>query len=164
MTKLKLLKPIKNYSFEIDTVEGLSETFSEKDLRKVILPSKWVFPLRTQHFLTWTSPDGMYAYLVFKKPEWNKPRGVVFRGRNTGGAQPAAMCDWCHAFGGSDEIGLLLTSVNSKKTVGMMLCLDLGCVEKTETLAMLAGKSFEKLAEKICDNVAGFYEHILKSE
>ncbi len=163
MNKLTLVKPFTNYSFEIDNENDLLKTFPVKEQRRVVLPSKLVFPLRTQYYFTWVSPDGLYAYLVFKKPEWAGPKGVVFRGRNTGVSPTAAMCDWCHSFGGSNEIGMMLTSVNPNRSVGMNLCLDLSCIEKTETIALIAGKNFEKLADKVCQAIVGFYEHILKT-
>lgn len=162
MSKLTLVKPLINYSFEIENEDDLLKTFPVKEQKRVVLPSKLVFPLRTQYYFTWLSPDGFYVYLVFKKPEWSAPKGVVFRGRNTVAQPCSAMCDWCHSFGGSNEIGMMLTSVNANRSVGMNLCLDLSCIEKTETIALIAGKNFEKLADKVCQNIVAFYDHILK--
>jgi hypothetical protein len=164
MAKLSLVKPVKDYAFEINTENDLLNAFPLDDQKKLVLPSKFVFPLRTDHYFSWTSPDGYYAYLVFKKPEWPQPRGVVFRGRNKGDAQSASMCDLCHSFGSANEIGMMLTSVTHKKTIGMMLCLDLNCIDKLETLAAISGRNFEQLAEKVCERLSSFFENTLKRE
>lgn len=164
MTKLKLLKPIKDFSFEIDNEDELLKAFSERDRKKIVMPSKFVFPLRTNHYFTWSSPEGTQVYLVFKKPNWDRPRAVVFRAGKKSSVPTTSMCDCCRSFGSSDEIGMLLTAVSPRKTIGMMLCLDLSCIDKTETIAMLAGKDFDRLAEKICEWMTLFFEVTLVSE
>lgn len=164
MTKLKLVKPLKDYSFEIDSEDDLLKAFSIKDQKKLVLPSKFVYPLRTPYYFTWTSPEGHYVYLVFKKPQWSEPRGAVFRRGKPLAGPTSSMCDWCHSFGSSDEIGMLLTSLTDRKTIGMMLCLDLTCIDKTETIALIAGKNFERLADKICDDIAVLFEATAKAE
>jgi hypothetical protein len=66
------------------------------------------------------------------------------------------MCDWCHAYGSSDEIGLLTAEASSKRRVGVHLCLDLRCGEKLETAANLAGRNPRVLAGRLVERMVRF--------
>jgi hypothetical protein len=146
-------------TFQIESEEELLQAFRLRD-RKLVDPPKWLrFPLNVEHYLAWNEPASVYAFLVFKKPDWPAPIGLVFKRSYAGDlASAGRMCDWCHSYGASDEIGLMTVAVNPRRTVGMLLCLDLSCVLKTENVANLAGRNFEKMAQSLCDRIGRFYE------
>lgn len=143
--------------YEIATEEDLALCFREKDRQKVILPRNMEFPLKVRYFLSWTESSGSYTYLVFKGPNWDTPRGLVFR-KTASDMGTSGMCDWCHAYGGSDQVGLLTVKINSKTTIGQYLCLDINCLDHLETQMSVSGKNFETLALQVCTKIARFYE------
>lgn len=147
----------KDYSFTLVDSNALMSCFRKKEQKKVILPQLMRENLSADYFFTWSEPSGVYQYLVFKAPSWDSPQGVVFRRSSGSSLSPARMCDWCHNYGASDQIGLLTTHVNSRISVGLMLCQDLGCIERAEELAARSGRNFEKAAQDICDRVLRFY-------
>lgn len=148
-----------DFLFQIPTEDALLELFREKDRRRVIPPRGMEYPLRTQYYFTWSESSGVYRYLVFKKPGWEMPKGLVFK-RSYSSAQQGmgALCDWCHAYGSSDQIGLLTTAIDSKHTVGMMLCLDLSCGDKIESMPSMTNKSPETLLVQLCEKIGRFFE------
>jgi hypothetical protein len=50
------------------------------------------------------------------------------------------MCEWCHSYGSSSEVGMLTTDVDNRRRVGMTLCNDLRCKEKLEDAADRSGR------------------------
>ncbi|MBY0452977.1 MAG: FBP domain-containing protein, partial [Bdellovibrionaceae bacterium] len=94
--------------FSISSEEELVQSFRARDQKKLVLPAGLKYPMNVRSYLTWKESSGVYTYLVFKKPEWDLPKGVAFKRLNAGGEQPAGgMCNWCHAYGSSEEIGML---------------------------------------------------------
>ena len=89
--------------------------------------------------------------------------GLVFRHVSsmiegaTGG-----ICDWCHAYGTSNQIGLLTTSVSSKRTIGMMLCLDLSCGDKIENVPSQSSKSPEIRILETCERMGRFFDETFR--
>jgi hypothetical protein len=71
------------------------------------------------------------------------------------------MCDWCHATGASDEIGLLTATASSRKQAGVNLCLDLSCSEKISTVAHLSGQNPRDLALRILERMSRFARQTL---
>lgn len=47
----------------------------------------------------------------------------------------------CRSPGSADQLGLLTTDVDSKRRVGVNLCLELRCNERLEAAANLSGRS-----------------------
>ncbi|MBY0452846.1 MAG: FBP domain-containing protein, partial [Bdellovibrionaceae bacterium] len=97
--------------------------------------------------------------LVFKKPEWDLPKGVAFKRLNAGGEQPAGgMCNWCHAYGSSEEIGMLSVTINANVSFSYILCHDLRCIEKIEEASTLSGKSPDKAIDQLYYKMGQFFE------
>lgn len=147
-------------SFQIASEEDLIQTFRPKDHDLVILPRPLNYPISVEHYVAWGESSGNYTYLVFKRPNWELPRGMVFRRTNSPLAT-SNLCDWCHSYGGSDDIGMLSVRVNSKLTVGQYLCVNLDCLEKLETQITSTGKNFDTLAEQVCQKIERFYERTI---
>lgn len=149
-------------TLRLDSEEDLIKSFRPKDQRKVIPPRGIRYPLDVEHYYVWREPSGVYMYMIFQKPNWDRPRGVIFRRAETAHLQSAKrLCDWCLNYGGSDAVGMLGVRLNSKTSVGMMLCQDLSCARNLETVAELSGKSFEKLAKDLYEKIGRFYEGMM---
>ena len=150
-----------DYAFDVSSEDELLGFFRERDESKVIFRSSLELPMRVQYYFTWSDPSGAYRYLIFKKPGWESPRGLVFRtGGSSGDSGTGGICDWCHSYGSSNQIGLLTTSVNSKRTVGMMLCLDLSCGEKIESNPVTTSKDPETRILQVCERMGRFFDEL----
>lgn len=143
--------------FTISSKAEFLEAFHWKDQHLIHIPDKLQFPLAVDYYYSWIEPSGNYAFLVLKKPNWDIPKGLVFR-RNTGNPTTSNLCDWCHSYGSSDDITMLTVKVDSKVTIGQYLCSKLDCIEKLETQMGSSGKRFEKLAEELCEKIGRFFE------
>ena len=138
--------------------------FRDRDQKRVVVARDLEFPMRVQYYFTWSESSGVYRYLLFRKPGWETPMGLVFRqGSNTSpeGAT-GGICDWCHTYGSSNQIGLLTTAVTSKRTVGLMLCLDLSCGEKIENAPSQSGKSAEARIVETCERIGRFFDETIR--
>jgi len=143
--------------YKIHSEDELLAAFREKDRKHVVLPSDLEYPIDTRYYFSWGESSGNYTYLVFKRSNWDSPRGLVFR-RTTTYMNVGNLCDWCHSYGGSDQIGMLSVRVNPRLTIGQYLCLNLDCLDKLETQIGTSGKNFETLAEQVCEKINRFYE------
>lgn len=147
------------YSFKVSSEQDLMQSFSAKDRKKIVIPKKISYPLDIKYYHAWSDPDGQYVYLLFKNPQWNGPKGLILKSGDKGSYRSTSrICDWCHAYGPSDQIGLLTMKPNSRTTIGMLLCLDLGCISRIEVLASITKKSFEKLSDQLCEKITTFFE------
>lgn len=156
------LKPTP-YSFRIADERELLSSFHEKDRKKVILPRLLPFPVEADYYYAWSESSGVYLYLLFKKPDWERPRGMIFRRAHaTGEKQAGRMCDWCHAYGGSDQIGMMTFAMTPRISGGIMVCLDLNCLDKLETIADQSKKSLDKLATNLCEKIGIFFQSALR--
>lgn len=151
-----------NY-FSIASEQDLVESFRYRDQKKLILPEKLKFPLNVRSYFTWKEPSGVYTYLVFKMPNWESPRGVAFKRTHAGGEPTGGLCNWCHAYGSSEDIGMLSVTMSSTVSLSYFLCQDLRCIEKIEEMTMLSGKNPEKYIaelyyrmEKLFENVSNY--------
>lgn len=142
--------------------EELLNAFRLRDRKHVEIPSDMTFPLVFQHYLAWTESSQARTFLLFKRPSWKAAVGVSFRRTASSGA--GGMCDWCHSVGGSDQIGLLGLTVDPNTSLGFMLCLDLGCINRLETVAQISGKDFGKLSKSLVEKISKFFENNLKIE
>jgi hypothetical protein len=131
--------------FLIETEKDLLQAFRPRDRDKVELPKGLQFPLFVRDYFAWTEPAGTRVFLVCPSPEGKRPMGLAFRREPQNSGTPSQLCDWCHSYGSSMEIGLLSTDVNSKRRVGVNLCLDLRCKDKLESAADLSGRHFRDL-------------------
>ena len=149
----------------IKSESDLLRAFRPKDQKSVLPPAQAPYPLEARYYYTWSEPSGVYQYLVFQNEGWESPLGLVFQRNGLGShSSPAGMCDWCHSYGASDEIGLLTTVLSSRKVGGTYLCLDLSCINKLEAQAALTHKSPEQLAQKLLKRIAAFYEKTIWSQ
>ena len=126
--------------FRLETDRTLIEAFRPRDRRVIEMPESVRFPLFVRDYLAWTETSGARVYLVFAAPGSRRPIGLIFRRDLQDSGATSRMCDWCHSYGSSHEVGLLTTDVNSKRRVGVHLCVDLRCKEKLEDVADRAGR------------------------
>ena len=150
---------------EIKSEEELLNSFRPRDRKFVEIPSDMTFPFLFSYYLAWTVSSQARVFLVYKRPSWKHPVAVSFRRTpSSAGAPAGGMCDWCHSVGGSDQVGLLSLTVDAQTSVGFMLCLDLGCINRLETVAELSGKDFGKLSKSLLEKITKFFEHNLQIE
>ncbi|WP_224242025.1 FBP domain-containing protein [Hyalangium gracile] len=128
--------------FQIASEKDFLNTFRSRD-RKVVEPPKGTrFPLFVRDYLAWVDPYGVRVFLVFQAPGQQRPIGIAFRRDQQGDKTlTSRLCEWCHAYGSADQIGLLTTDLDSKRRVGVNLCLDLRCGERLESTANREGRS-----------------------
>jgi hypothetical protein len=143
--------------FRIESEKEFLNAFRSRD-RKVVEPPKGTrFPLFVRDYLAWVDPYGVRVFLVFQAPGNPRPIGIAFRRDQQGDkALVSRLCEWCHASGSADQIGLLTTDLDSKRRVGVNLCLDLRCGEKLESAANLAGKSAVDDSKRLIEKMARF--------
>lgn len=127
--------------FTIASKQELIHVFRDRDQKKLILPDHLNFPATVSSYLTWSESSGVYTYLVFKLPNWDTPRGIAFKKIHHSGEPTGNLCNWCHAYGSSDEIGLMSVTLTSKTSASYLLCKDLSCVDKIHDQANRAGKN-----------------------
>jgi len=145
-------------NFSIESEGILVNCFRERDQKKLILPAGLTYPFRVRSYFTWKESSGVYTYLIFKKPNWDLPRGLVFKRVNT--EFPGGLCSWCNCYGATDEIGMLSVSVNASVGFSYILCSDLRCIEKIEESAALGGKNPEKWIHQLYDRMGSCFEGV----
>ena len=150
--------------FRIETEKDLLQAFRPRDRDKVEVPRDLRFPLFVRDYLTWVEPAGTRVFLVCPSPQGKRPMGIAFRRDSHGDSTPSQMCDWCHTHGPSTEIGLLTTDVNSKRRVGVNLCLDLRCKDKLESVADLSGRHPRDLVSPLMERMLRFAREALRIE
>lgn len=154
----------RDYAFDVLSEEDLLSFFRERDRSRVVFRRDLELPMRVQYYFTWSDPSGAYRYLLLKKPGWETPMGAVFRNGGSGSdAGTGGICDWCHAYGSSNQIGLLTTKVSSKRTVGMMLCLDLSCGDKIENGPSQSAKDPETRILQVCERMCRFFDETIRA-
>lgn len=150
--------------FLIQTEKDLLQAFRPRDREKVELPEGIKFPLFVRDYLSWVDPAGVRVFLMFPLPGSKRPVGIAFRRDSPGGGAVSHMCDWCHSYGSSNEIGLLTTDSSSKRRVGVNLCLDLRCKEKLEAAADLAGRDPREPIQALMERMVTFAREALRIE
>ena len=150
--------------FRIETEKDLLLAFRPRDREAVELPKGLTFPLFVRDYLAWVEPAGTRVFLLSPSPEGKRPMGIAFRRDASAGVSPSHMCDWCHTYGSANEIGLLTTDVNSKRRVGVNLCLDLRCKDKLEAAADLAGRHPREFIAPLMERMARFAREALRIE
>ncbi|MCY1015710.1 FBP domain-containing protein [Pyxidicoccus sp. MSG2] len=126
--------------FRFENDRALIESFRSRDRRVIEMPEGITFPLFVRDYLAWTETSGARVYLIFSAPGSRKPIGIIFRREPPGGEPTYRMCEWCHSYGSSSEVGMLTTDVDNKRRVGVTLCNDLRCKEKLEDAADRSGR------------------------
>ena len=146
--------------FSVETEQDLIRAFRNGDQKKLILPDNLKFPLNVRSYFSWKEPSGVYTYLVFKMPNWDLPRGVVFKRTVATGESVGGLCSWCHSYGGSEDIGFLSVAMSSNVSVSYLLCQDLSCIEKIEDASDRAGKDPEKYIADLYHKMGKMFENI----
>jgi FBP C-terminal treble-clef zinc-finger len=143
--------------FRIENEKELLSAFRSRDRKHVELPRGTRLPLFVRDYLAWVDPYGVRVFLVFTAPGSKRLTGIAFRRDQQGDPTHAPhMCDWCLSPGTSDQIGLLTTDVDSKRRVGINLCLDLRCREKLEMAMNLAGRSVLDETQRMLERMTRF--------
>ncbi|MBL7715536.1 MAG: FBP domain-containing protein [Bdellovibrionales bacterium] len=146
----------------ISSEAELLNSFRPHDRKTVYVPRGWQFPISQNYYLAWVEPYGVRTFLAFKEPQWKHLVGVSFRRDQQGSSVSApGMCDWCHAHGTSDQIGLLTTRVSSNRRVGVNLCLDLSCIDKMADAAKQMGMDLDRMAAVHRQRMAHFCQAAL---
>lgn len=148
-----------NY-FTVSSEEEMIQSFRLRDQKKLILPEKLKFPLNVRSYFTWKEPSGVYTYLVFKMPNWDLPRGVVFKRTAHSGEAVGGLCNWCHAYGSSEDINFLSVAMSSQVSSSYLICQDIRCIEKIEEASMLAGKDPAKNVNELYHKIGKLFENI----
>jgi hypothetical protein len=153
-----------NNMFTIASKQELMSAFRKEDLKKLILPEEFRFPVHVRSYFTWGESSGVYVYLVFKLPNWDLPRGVAFKKVPNRGEPTGNLCNWCHAYGSSEEIGLMSLAMNSKVSHSYLLCRDLSCVRKIEDMTAMAGKNPDKYLIELYSRMEKLFEALNEPE
>lgn len=151
--------------FRIETEKELLSAFRSRDRKHVELPKGTRLPLFVRDYLAWVDPYGVRVFLVFCPPGSKRLTGIAFRRDNQGEkAAGPQVCDWCRTGGGADQVGLLTTDVDSKRRVGVFLCLDLRCNERLESTSNLAGRSVLDETQRLIERMSRFASEALGLE
>ncbi|WNG58048.1 FBP domain-containing protein [Archangium violaceum] len=151
--------------FRIETEKELLSAFRSRDRKHVELPKGTQLPLFVRDYLAWVDPYGVRVFLVFTAPGGKRPTGIAFRRDQQGDKVLAPrVCDWCRASGASDQVGLLTTDVDSKRRVGVNLCLDLRCNERLEAEMNRAGRSVVDENKHLIERMSRFASEALGME
>ncbi len=149
--------------FLLQSEAELLKAFRPRDKKVFDLPQQVSYPLVVRDYHSWTDEYGARAYVVFMDPVSNRPLGIVFR-RDGGENGPGRLCEWCHSYGSSQEIGLLMAERNSKTQVGISLCRDLSCRQKIQQAADLAGRDPRPMLERMSERMLRFTREALGIE
>lgn len=147
--------------FRVATEKDLLDAFRPRDRAHLELPKGLHFPLIVRDYLAWPDQSGARIFLFFQAPGYPKPTGIAFRRDVSRTPDGAHLCEWCHAYGSSEQIGLLSADVSSRKRVGVSLCLDLGCGPRIEDAADRAGKNPRVQARALVERMARFSREAL---
>lgn len=148
-------------TFSIASEEELIEAFRYRDQKKLVLPEKKLpFPFNVRSYFVWKEPSGVYTYLVFKMPNWETPRGVAFKRTPSTGEPTGGLCNWCHAYGSSEDIGMLSVAMSGSVSSSYFICQDLRCIEKIEENAALSGKDPAKYIDQLYYRIEKLFENI----
>jgi hypothetical protein len=147
--------------FRIESEKEFLNAFRPRDRKHAEPPEGLRFPLFVRDYLSWVDPYGVRVFLLFTAPGMKQPTGIAFRRDQQGDtALSTLMCDWCHS-PGSAGVGLLTTDVDSKRRVGVNVCLDLKCGERLEAMTNLAGQSLLDNNRKLLERMARFAHEAL---
>lgn len=146
--------------FSVESEAELVDSFRDRDKRKLVLPSNLKFPMTVRSYLAWQESSGVYTYLVYKHPQADLPKGIVFKKTHAYGEPTGGLCNWCHHYGSSEELGMMSVEMNSKTSMGYFICKDLSCVENIEEDAARAGKNPEKNIDELYKRMNKLVENL----
>jgi hypothetical protein len=146
--------------FLLRSEKDLVEAFFPRDQKRLELPKGVKYPLVVRDYLAWSDPASPRVHLVFTEPGARHPIGLVFD-RDRSGASQGSMCEWCHSFGSSAEIGLLMLTVSDNRRVGIHLCRDLSCRDKIEQNLSLSPVSAHTRQKRVLSEMSRFVRRLL---
>ncbi|CAM4388956.1 FBP domain-containing protein [Corallococcus exiguus] len=150
--------------FRIESEKELLRAFRSRDRKHVELPKGTQLPLFVRDYLSWVDPYGVRVFLVFVAPGSKQPTGIAFRRDQHGDPTLAPkMCDWCRTPTVA-EVGLITTDVDSKRRVGVIVCLDLRCGERLESMSDRSGRSVLDDKARLMERMARFASEALGLE
>ncbi len=149
-----------DHLFSISSEEELINCFRLRDQKKLILPDNMDYLFNVRSYFTWKEPSGVYTYLLFKMPNWDMPKGVAFKRTHSGGEPTGGLCNWCHSYGSSEDIGLLSVAMSTNVSNSYLLCQDLRCIERIEDTAAMSGKSPDKNIADLYYKMSKLFENI----
>lgn len=147
-------------SFHISSEQELILCFRPRDQKRLVVPLNLRFPIKVDSYYAWKEPSGVYTYLIFKKKNWDGPRGVAFKRTASTGEPTGGLCSWCHSYGTSEEIGFLSVTMSPTVSSSYFICQDLRCLEKIEQTTMLAGKDPDKPATELFYRMEKLFENL----
>jgi len=135
--------------FKLSSEQELLNAFRPRDRKVFELPQGVSYPLIVRGTFSWIEPAGARVHVIFQDPGTRRPLGLSFR-RDVSEVQgQGRMCDWCHAYGSAEQIGLLMCEKSSKRRVGAWLCRDLKCHDRIEQAADRAGRLPRELQDQL---------------
>jgi hypothetical protein len=140
--------------FELKTEADLLAVFRYRDRKHVELSRDVTLPSYVSHYLTWS--HGRRVFLVFALPG-AAPKGIVFESGSEGPPVPQ-MCDWCQQVGLGAQVGLLTARRDRQRTVGVLVCSDLGCRDRLDYVAARAGVDAEPAIRALLQRMDRFAE------
>lgn len=148
--------------FRIETEKELLQAFRPRDRGTLEVPKDLSFPLFVRDYLAWSDPSLTRVFLLMSAPGNERtPVGVAFRREPQGGGA-VSMCEWCHTTGSTQGVGMITTAVNSKRRVGVHVCLDLGCKERLETESHLSGLHPREVMKPLLERMRRFTRDALR--
>ncbi len=96
--------------------------------RPELVPPDSAFPIQVDPCFAWSA--GPRTFLLYRDRSDARPKGIVFHRSTSAVPDMSAMCEWCHRVRSHGGVKLLTASLDARKSVGLYLCSDLGCVKK----------------------------------
>ncbi len=152
--------PSTDNSFHIASEQELILCFRPRDQKRLVVPLNLRFPIKVNSYYTWKESSGVYTYLIFKRPNWDAPRGVAFKRTPSTGEATGGLCSWCNSYGTSEEIGYLSVAMSAKVGNSYLICHDLSCASKIEQGAMLAGRDPDKYLISLFYRMEKLFENL----
>jgi len=138
--------------FKLANERALLRAFRPMDRKLVEVTRDVSLPLRVDDYLTWHF--GRRVYLVFGTAS-GEPKGIVFQA-DGGDAGLPHMCEWCHSVAPGTRVGMLAARRDRKRTIGILVCSDIGCRERMEDAADRAGADARPLVAKVLHRMEQF--------
>lgn len=147
-------------AFHIASEQELILCFRPRDQKRLVVPLNLRFPIKVDSYYTWRESSGVYTYLIFKKKNWDAPRGVAFKRTPPTGEITGGLCSWCNTYGTSEEISYLSVAMSATVSNSYFICNDLSCASKIEQGTMLAGKDPDKYLTALFYRMEKLFENL----
>jgi hypothetical protein len=129
------------------TEEQLLGCFRKIDRREVELAPDLRLPIVFAEVFAWSV--GPRAFLLFRETPEAPVRGLVFH--RTPGMRDGifAMCEWCQSVRGQGAIKLMSVTADRRRSIGVYVCSDLGCLGRARELpdAVFASRTLRRISD-----------------